>query len=65
MEAIELVQKECPSQLTEFLGCVDANPDSWSVQCVDLKHRLTACSQQISGIRAATKVRHEWLLHLY
>jgi len=56
MEAIELVQKECPGQLADFLGCVEANADSWSVQCIDLKHRLTACSQNISGIRAASKV---------
>ena len=42
--AFATVERHCPTELSAYVDCVDANPGSWHATCNELKQSLSACA---------------------
>ena len=42
--AFATVERHCPTELSSYVDCVDANPGSWHATCNELKQSLSACA---------------------
>ena len=42
--AFATVEWHCPTELSAYVDCVDANPGSWHATCNELKQSLSACA---------------------
>ena len=55
--ALEQVAIHCTNEVDAYQSCVDSNPQSWQIDCADLKSSLTACASKHSGLVNAVKER--------
>ncbi len=55
--ALEQVAINCTNELDAYQICVDSKPQSWQLDCADLKSALTACAAKHSGLVNALKER--------